>query len=34
MAGLGLVAAQEALTNDEGVGFVTDALEGKESDEQ
>ena len=34
MAGLGLVAAQEALTNDESVGFVADALEGEESDEQ
>ena len=30
----GLVAAQEALADDEGVGFVTDALEGEEGDEQ
>ena len=29
-----MVAAQEALADDEGVGFVTDALEGEESDEQ
>ena len=34
VAGLGLVAAQEALADDEGVSFVADALKGKESDEQ
>lgn len=28
------MAAQEALADDEGVSFVADALEGKESDEQ
>lgn len=31
---LGLVAAQEALADDEGVGFVTDALEGEEGDDE